>query len=464
MKLLPIFILVVAFLLWARRSNTPWLFFGWAFFVTGLPVMRGQLGPIPVYDFDVAVVLVWSIVLTRPGMRAWPAGAPPWLTLFLLMLGVFGTLLPMIEYGGIFPEMIWNFGHTGLALTTLVLGSFLVTGATEAERDGFRRGLLVALVVLAIIALLEKSSESINAALTQLFIGADDEGGEQVERTKAIAELISSGGRVAGPLGSPNTFGVVAVMAAVNYWFLSAIDRRKSIFGAVVFGSMTIVLFASGSRQALISAAFVGLGFLVMAPIRQSLPRILLAVGLVGIVSLFVDADIYLERLSRLSQGTDEANVAARLSDGPERFWEMMNGDPYLSLTGVGLEIQKLARLGIDVPADILYGFASNGFLLYIYYFGVFGFLVMTSFWAWVLVKGARAPKELRRITLGTGVALPFIVFADNHAVLAEELVTQMMVFAGLLTAVSARAFSASRPPPLRSAFQEQNHASRAGQ
>lgn len=433
MKSLPIFLAVLAFLLWARAARTPWLFFGWGFLVTGVPLLRGLIGPIPVYLFDVAVVLVWTVVATRPGPGAWPHRAPPWVGLFLAVLAVFGTLLPTLTYG-FHPEMVWNLGHTGLAMTTLVLGAFLLRGATAAERDGLRRGLAAGLLVLTAIALLQKSSPEWNATFIGLFYGDGD--GESAESyTVLVATTLSTQGRVSGPFGSPNTFGIVALIAAVNHWLLLAVDRRRSSLGPLVLAALLVIAFASGSRQVVIAGAMIAIGWAVSTSPLRTLPRLAFGAALVALVMLTIDADAFLDRLLRLSEGADEANVAARLSEGPQRFWEMLAWDPGLIFTGVGLEIQKLARYNVDLPAEILEGFVSNGFLLYLYYFGVFGFLVMTAFWIWVLVCGFGAAKALRPITAGAAVALVFVVFSDNHAVLAEELVNQIMILVGLTVA-----------------------------
>ncbi|MCK1397440.1 hypothetical protein IVB45_07850 [Bradyrhizobium sp. 4] len=439
MKSLPVFLAVVAFLLWARATRTSWLFFGWGFLVTGLPLLRGLIGPIPIYLFDVAVCLVWSVVLLRPGEPAWPQNSPPWMPLFLAILTIFGTLLPMFTYG-VYPEMIWNLGHTGLAMTTIVLGAFMMRGATDAERNGLRLGIVAGLFLLAIIAILQKSSAGSNAVLVRLFYG-DEVGGDDSYSVIA-AEALSALGRVSGPFGSPNTFGIVALMAALNYWLITTVDRRKSLLNIMVFGSLVAIIIASGSRQAILAAGLIGLGYAMTTSPTKMLPSLVLGGGLIGTVLLFVDASALLERLGRLSQGTDEANVSARVAEGPQRFWEMLAWDPSLLFTGVGLEIQKLARYNIAISSEILDGFVSNGYLLYIYFFGLFGFLVMTAFWIWVAYRGLVAPRSVRHITTGGGIALIFIIFADNHAVLAEELLNQIMIFAGFTTALTAHAAS----------------------
>lgn len=437
MKSLPVFLAVVAFLLWARATRTPWLFFGWAFLVTGFPLLRGLVGPIPVYLFDVAVGLVWTVVLLRPDVRAWPSDAPPWMALFLAVLTVFGTVLPMLGYG-FYPEMVWNLGHTGLAMTTIVLGAFLLRGASAEERAGFRNGLVAGLAVLTVIAVLQKASADWNSYFVALFYGGGEDGAESGESV-LIAETLSAMGRVSGPFGSPNTFGIVALMAAMNHWLLSTLDDKKGLVGTVVLGALVVVAVACGSRQVILAGGLIVLGYALNRSPSKTLPGLALSLGVIALVLMVVDADAFVERLSRLGEGADESNVSARLSEGPQRFWEMLSWDPVLALTGVGLEIQKLSRYGVVLPSQILDGFVSNGYLLYDYFFGVVGFVIMSGFWAWVGYRGVIAPKAVRFITAGGGLALAFIVFADNHAVLAEELLNQIMVFVGLLTALSGR-------------------------
>lgn len=435
MKSLPVFLVVLTFFLYARAWRTHWLFFGWAFLITCLPPLRGTIGPIPVYLFDVAVCLVWSIVLLRPGIPAWAPQSPPWMPLFLVMLTVFGTLLPMFFYG-FYPEMVWNLGHTGLAMTTIVLGSFLNRGASEAERNGMRLGIVCGLLVVASIGLLQKASTDWNAFFIRLFYGVDEEAGGDESGTVLIAQALSAFGRVAGPFGSPNTFGVTSLMAALNYWLITSIDHRKNLLGFVVFGALAAILVVSGSRQAIFAGGLVALGYALTTSPMKMLPSFVLGGGMAGLVLMFVDSGALLNRLERLSQGTEEANVSARIAEGPQRFWEMLAWDPSLLFTGVGLEIQKLARYNVAISSQILEGFVSNGYLLYIYFFGLFGFLVMAAFWVWVVYRGLVAPSRFRHITAGGGLALAFIVFADNHAVLAEELVNQMMIFVGLVASL----------------------------
>jgi hypothetical protein len=217
----------------------------------------------------------------------------------------------------------------------------------------------------------------------------------------------------------------------------------------------------SAARQVIIAAGLVAIGYVLTTAPEKALPRLLFGAGSIVPILFLVDPTALLGRLETLSAGADEANVAARLSDGPQRFWEMLVHDPTLLFTGVGLDIQKLTRFNVDIPTEILYGFVSNGYLLYIYFFGIFGFLIMAAFWLWVVHRGFVTPKSIRPITSGGALALVFIVFADNHAVLSEELLNHIMIFIGIITALTTTS-RAKRQQPL--AMGELSDARRAAQ
>lgn len=428
---IPVFIAFCVAVLGLRSLRPSSLLFLWPFLLLVAPPARAVFGPIPIYVYDVLGLVMFSLVIERWRHQPWPPGVAPWGLWIFAALAAFGTFAPMWRYG-VHPEMLWNLGHSGIAFGVVLIGAALVRVATPNERLAFCWGLAAGLCVLAVVALLQWTSLTWSQFFFKIYYANIDRG--DVLRSAGLAKSFAS--RAIGPFGSPNTFAVVALVAALNCWLFSGASRSRVVIVAAM--AATLIIFTTTSRQALIGAAIIGVGYMLVSPLARSLPRLALgAVVALPVIVLF-GADAWTNRLSRLSEGVGEDNVNARLVVGPQRLWAMYEKDPSFLFTGVGLEVQKLARYGIVSVSDALQGFVSNGFLLYLYYLGIVGFALMLAFWWNLLRVGAKTPQLVRGICFGGVLGMIFVVFSDNHAFMAEELVTLIMTFCGGVFALAA--------------------------
>jgi len=106
--------------------------------------------------------------------------------------------------------------------------------------------------------------------------------------------------------------------------------------------------------------------------------------------------------------------------------------EPSLLLTGTGLDPEKLdAKSKLD--ADFETGFVSNGFLLPLYYLGVFGFVLFGLFWLWAFKRALGSPPATRGMMCGFVAMSVILVVSDNYGFIYEPAVGLLFLIVGLI-------------------------------
>ena len=427
---IPIFLAFVVLSLSLFLLKPTWVFFLYPVTLCVLPTFRGMVG-MPIYLFDVLSVLILFIINRTTRSAGWPKSIFPWPGMLVFLLAIFGIFVPILRYG-LLPEIFWIAAHAFLAFVFLRNGAALTTHAElKPHNDALVLGFLAALAALAVISVLERGSPAMSGLFNAIYfrdfsnsfsgatIGSDN---------SRDAGAIQISQRAAAGFGSPNNLGELAVLAAAWVWFVKG--GKTGIF-AWLFSAC--IIFATVSRQALFAIALCLFGFGMLRGGRttiQTFGFLVLLPIMLPIVMELPQFDSWTERLGRLSAGTDEANVSARLVDGPERLFSLIDRRSDVLLFGVGMNVQKLAAKGIDVDG-LDTGFASNAFLLALYYFGIIGFVVYIAYWLSCVWYSLQLPRKWMAKALPLSITAIFLFFVDNAGLVAEASITCFGLVAG---------------------------------
>tara|TARA_R110002110_G_scaffold54639_4_gene156685 strand:- start:7091 stop:8464 length:1374 start_codon:yes stop_codon:yes gene_type:complete len=386
----------------------------------------------PLYLYDLVAVLALSEVVRRGALQAWPRTLPPWHYYFLSVFILLGAFLPILRYGA-HPEIIWIIVHAGLSYSMVLTGfALLLVPALKPHLKEFLRGISISLVLLAAIAMLERNNLGMVNFFHQIFYPDLDSRFLQSDFAKTIFAS-----RVPGPFLNSNAFGAVAVLLGATMLVLT--DGRQR---ALALACVALIIFATVSRQCLIALAVIAICALVFR--RQSQSRALAAIAAllalpigVSLATVLPYFSSWTERLGRWQGGIlSDSNIVARVINGPERLAALINEYPFVLLTGVGLDIQKLAAKGVDVGA-LSSGFVSNSFLLALYSFGFIGLVLFISFWAWALIRASRVPASHRHLAIGAVAGSIVLFAADNTPFILEGAIFLNSFLVGAVAAMS---------------------------
>lgn len=427
---LPLFGGLLAMLVLLAWRKPAGLFLLWPIALLLFPSTRTNLGAAPVYWYDAVSVIVLARLYMSADLARWPGGVPRWHWWFVASGILFGTLLPLARYGASL-EMGWILGHAALAWMAFAIGVGLSNGANASRyRTATFLGLLVALAGSATIAILQFGNEAMAAAINSFYFR--DMQGHLVLLEDVGARISAS--RVNGPHGDPNTFGGTTALACVIALLL--LPQRRRRMAPIIIGLAGIVVGATVSRQVLVAAVLAfGTAFLLgTAGTRVRIVGALAALLVLGLASGV--AASWGERLARWEGGvSQDMNVVGRIVIGPQRLLSVINADPTVLLTGVGLDVQKLVKKAADKRADVgIYqmGFVSNSFLLPLYYLGITGFLLTFTLWIWTLRRAMAQPKGRRALHVGGVVMAMLLIASDNYAFIVEVSVAMLFLLAAL--------------------------------
>lgn len=428
---LPFFIGFIVLLFIFAWKRPQYLFLAWPVVLLVFPTTRTFIGPAPLYWYDAVTMLLLFRIWRSGNLRAWPGRIPQWHWWFLGIGLLFGTLFPVFRYG-FDAQMLWIYGHAALAWLAFPIGMALhLTPRQETYRRNFALGLIIALISGSIIASLQFGNP-VMAETVNNFYYSDMK--EHLVLVKEFGAKTSSN-RTNGPHGDPNTFsGTTAITCAVTLLLLA---RRSRKWALVALASAAVVVAMTVSRQVLVASV---IGFFIAFIIENYANR-LRTIGIVLLVvavSLASSAiDNWTERLAKWEGGIgQDTNMTARLVIGPMHLFSIIEKDPTILLTGVGLDVQKLVSKNDEIKAEVAYlneGFVSNGFLLSLYYLGIFGFVLMMVFWAWVFKKAIALPHSIRPLGVGSITTSLLLILADNYSFIVEVTVSMLFVLAALI-------------------------------
>lgn len=423
---------VVLLFMLAERKNK------WLFVILplaySLPTARSLIGPIPIYWYDCAAGAVLYF-LHRTGFWSgrFPR-VPPWGWLFAFIFAIFGVVIPIFRYG-FFPEYGYSFSHLFVAFCVFHIGFALSHPRYYEYRVMLAKGMVVTLAWLAVVAVIEWRNVDRTLYFNNVFYADFYTANEGVGNLTAEFMTALWSYRAQGPFMNPSNLAIFSVILAS----VVITTRLPYYWGvcAAILASVNVV--TSISRQVMVAVCLAGLVYVILAPVGKGVRNLVIAGALaIAILAWTGGASIVGERFERVAQqGLEEDNVAARLSVGPQRLYNLLTEKPELVITGVGLDADKLASRGIDVQENDA-GFVSNSFLLSLYYTGIFGFIAYVALWLWSLRTAWNAPKKFRPILVSIVIAGIFLTFADNTIFKFEAITGWVLFVLGLVAGTAA--------------------------
>ncbi|HKE43999.1 MAG TPA: O-antigen ligase family protein [Steroidobacteraceae bacterium] len=438
---LPAFLVFLALLLVLAWRAPKYLFAIWPVTLLVFPSMRTLFGGAPFYWYDAVSLLILARLYLGRELAQWPAGVPRWHWWFIGSALMLGTLVPIVRYG-FGPEMLWILAHASMAWMAYAIGVALyVAPQGVTYRQLLTIGVFVALVITAAIAALEFGNESLARAFNTFFFH-DMQG--QFVMLEDVGATVSSA-RVNGPHADPNTFGGTSAIVCAVALLLIGQQSRKLAWLALALAGVAVA--ATVSRQVLVAAVVGGLVVAALGTGRARARVVGAAAVLVVVVVASGVAGHWAQRLSKWQGGVQQdMNIVGRLVIGPQRMFTLISQDPSVLVVGAGLDMQKLAKKSADSQERIgiyRYGFASNSFLLPLYYMGIVGFVINLAFWLWTLRKALQLPRDSRALDVACVVTAMALVASDNYASVVK--VTVAVLF--LLAAIVAGRWSTQASP-----------------
>ena len=422
---IPLFGVYLFVMVLASVVRPHWLMGAWAITVFLFPTTRTLVGPAPIYWFDLATVAVLSVLFYKRRFQ-WPPGMPQWHWWLVGYAALFGLVWPAVRYAPS-AELVYVWLHTSLAWMAFPIGVLVAFSPYgERYRSSLAGGLLVALVGLAVLAVVQKGDPQGALAVNQIYRG--DMGGLWTESTYGGMRYSA---RPNGPYGAATSFAGVACIVALEIALLRGLESKIWGWSGVALASVVTLLTLT--RHVLVAAAVGVVVVVLTSSARQSLKALVL--GSV-VTSVFVAVGLgmgWQDRFDRTSGGVlTDLSITARVVEGPLRLAALIAAEPLVVVTGVGLDVQKIASTGVDVGiADS--GFVSNGFVLPLYYLGIGGFVLTVGFWIWVYRTAGWSKSSRSGVLRGLVVAATVLVASDNYSFLDESAVAGLFLFAGCL-------------------------------
>lgn len=423
-----------------RRSA--WLFAIWTACPIVFPTMRYLVASAPIYLYDMSSVAVLALCLREGLLNKYPRSLPKW-HIWLVALGLTaGTILPILKYGAP-AAAIYLFLERCISwlvfLVAVIIGQY---GENGPANRAMRYGILTSAICLVALAVVQWGNPSANE-LVQKFYYRDskmvDVFGSHAGPVDRKAQLRMEHGveRVRAPFWSTTLAGMAAMVGVANLFMFRRSRSFMLQYGGLACCTMTILL--TGSRHGVLA---VGCG--VAAAVVLGNARIAVRTGVItvilGIIVLHSEySSMWEKRLEATQRGVfSDESIRARLIYGPERLFQLITLKPEVFWAGTGIDASKLAKHGGDVDRLTLLGRLSNGFLLYIYTLGIFGFLVFLGFWLWTFrIAWSTPDPQARQLGVAAVVTTMVVIVSDNYSVYEEPAVWLQFLVAG--TVVAAR-------------------------
>ncbi|MDF7774416.1 hypothetical protein P1X14_04085 [Sphingomonas sp. AOB5] len=416
------------------------LFLLWPILVLIFPTARLFFGfPLYLYDFIVALML-FEYRREYFSLR-WGGGRTPWHYVFFVLIVVSGIAWPLVAMP-VNVQTIWVAAHALLTFSTIGLVALVFADSNKVrERKYLGYGLIACVVALGVIGLLQFGSPASAGRVAQFFYR--DFGADAFLNSKFYAQIAAQ--RAAGPYGSPNILGVVAVIAAIAVTLLV----RSRVLILITFGAASIAILSSVSRQAMIGAIVAAVAYFILSRGRSRLNASVVAIAAAPLLVVAFLASDYsttvLERFSRWDQGIQQDdNFTARYVDGPARLAETIGRYPSILLLGTGPDIGKLASSG--VPTDGReYGFVSISYVLFLFQYGVIGLIAGIA----MHIQGWRnlryVPVSVRARLAAMLAAVYAFYLADNAPNVSESVTMLCLLPIGIGAGCALQALQARR-------------------
>jgi hypothetical protein len=393
----------------------------WSFTVLAMPTLRSRFGPVSVYWCDVAALVACFICLRWP-----PRIASQRMTKWYLALGVahcIGGVTSLVRY-----EAILEPGYEALRYAIAFLPLVLLPRVAEDDETmaWFWRGVLVAALWMAVLALIQSFWRDIALQLETFMYGARSQGSVSLAyRERALME--STQLRVHGMYGVSTCFAGAATMTGTLLVFYMSRVRAGLLTRVGLLGS-AIAMLLTFSRHGLLAWGALLIPSFVRKPGRGAILPVLLLAS----VSVLGARQFWAERINRGGVSEDE-NLSARLVDRPLELLDRISEEPLILVAGVGLGTDHMNRADEDGPSRV--GFVSNGFALYLFYLGISGLVVVVGLLATTLHAAWRLDGDVRAAAIGGLGATVVIIASDNYGFLHTSFPFMWSVLVALIHA-----------------------------
>jgi hypothetical protein len=376
--------------------------------IAAFPVLRVELGPLPLYALDAVIALgLVAVAVAATDGRGGAYGV--WIVVYLLSW-VPAWVVQVFSLGVILEPTY------GLLRNALSVGAFFVSFAAVRQYGLRVFGPLLAAAVLAtsLLAVMQVVSGTRGAVRGLLLSLSPD-------FTPTAYHVYPK--RAFALLTAPTTLaGLLAVCVPLLLAFFASSRGFRRVLVTLAIVSSGGALIATYSRQWLPALA---LGFVVLALLNRRLfGRSLLAAGaVIAAVWLLLAGGAldhaYLgQRFGML--GREDVNVQTRLQSQRD-FVALARNDAQAFLVGRGFAGQDLVRRGVvdrQTAEQILSGRSENAFLLEVFNHGLFAGLLYLGLLVAVFARVARAARSGSVLAAGVAGALASAItlhFFDNY-------------------------------------------------
>lgn len=419
------------------------LFLMWPIAVIVFPTARLYYG-FPLYLYDAIVALM--LVDYRRELLAlrWNWKQIPWHYVFIALILVSGIAWPLVVMP-VNVQAIWVVGHALLTFSGFGLAALIFYDSGRVrERLWLGYGIAISVLVLGAIGLTQFGSPAAAGRVAAFFYR--DFAQDAFIHSKFYAEIAAR--RAAGPYGSPNLLGTVAVLAALA---ASMLVRQRVIVMAVLVAG-TIALLSSVSRQAMIGAVLAGIIYFIVSRGRQKLGAGVIALAAAPLLVVAFLASDYstsvLERFGRWDEGiTQDDNFSARYVDGPVRLATTIGKFPSIFLFGTGPDITKLAGGGVYTGGREA-GFVSISYLLFLFQYGIIGLIAGIAMHIEAVHNLKFVPVVMRARAAALLTAVFTFYLADNGPNVSETVTMLCLLAIGVCSGSALRVVRMRQPMP----------------
>jgi hypothetical protein len=419
----------------------PGLFLMWPIAVIVFPTARVYFG-FPLYLYDMIVALMLLEYRRELLAIRWDWKRIPWHYVFIVLILVCGIAWPLVVMP-VNVQAVWVVGHALLTFSGFGLAALIFyDSARVRERLWLGYGIAASVLILGAIGLTQFGSPAAAGRVAAFFYR--DFSQDAFIHSKFYAEIVAR--RAAGPYGSPNLLGTVAVLAALA----ASLLVRQRIIVLAVLAAGTIALLSSVSRQAMIGAILAGIIYFIVSRGREKLGAGVVTLAAAPLLVVAFLASDYstsvLERFSRWDEGvTQDDNFSARYVDGPIRLATTIGKFPSIFVFGTGPDITKLAGGGVYTGGREA-GFVSISYLLFLFQYGIIGLLAGIAMHIEAIRNLRYVPVRVRARVAALLTAVFIFYIADNGPNVSETVTMLCLLAIGICSGSALRASRSWRP------------------
>ena len=392
------------------HKRHPMLAAMWLFLYGCLPMLRYVLADIPIYWSDVAAVGLFISAMRGRRVERLPPGSLRVLGLLLIGALSMGVLSSVARYGAPIKPTYVLLRHVVALVPIFAL-------PRPSDNPRFYKYLSGAVCVSAVfsLALAIVQVASLQGALwiEQFFYSALSAGAEVNAAGETYRErllFVLSNTRAYGTHSAATTYAGICVMFACMATLLRLVVpanlRRLLSLAILAFAVTTMLTFSRHGVLAIV--VFYAVANLSRRARQTQAIQTILVLGAVFIS--FTTMSFWQERVNRGGVEEDR-NLRLRLIERPLELLDRLSTDPSIAVIGAGLGLRRLFGTG----SDELYGFVSNGFLLYFFHCGIGALLMICLLFFKAAQRARQLSGQYSSVALAAIVATAVIIASDNY-------------------------------------------------